>query len=165
MKLTVNSAEEMELLGARLARVARAGDVIVLTGELGAGKTTFARGFGRGRNVQSGVSSPTFIVARTHPVQDLGAPPLVHIDAYRVGSIAEMDELDVDVAGSIVLAEWAAPYVLALSDSWLDISFERPSALRADGGEGDEPRTLTLSVNGPRATDYERYLDQAQVAP
>lgn len=159
MIFQVDSAEAMEALGERCGAVAVAGDVIILTGELGAGKTTFARGFGRGFGVESPVSSPTFIVARTHPAHDATQPPLVHIDAYRVGSLGEMDELDVDVANSVVLAEWAAPFAAALSDSWLELILVRPSASQLGDIEADEPRTLTLSVHGPDAQRYQRFGD------
>jgi len=161
MILQVETSANMEEVGERLGAVAMAGDVIVLTGELGAGKTTFARGFGRGLGVESPVSSPTFIVARTHPVTDSTRPPLVHIDAYRLGSLGEMDELDVDVAHSVVLAEWAAPYASALSDSWLEISFVRPVASDVGDGDDDEPRTLTFTTHGPEADRYQRCVQAA----
>ena len=119
MKLEIPTSEAMERFGESLALVAKAGDVIVLAGELGAGKTTFARGFGRALRLATPMSSPTFVVARTHQPSTAGEPPVVHIDAYRIGSLAEMADLDVDSDSSIVLAEWAAPYASALSDSWL----------------------------------------------
>jgi tRNA threonylcarbamoyl adenosine modification protein YjeE len=99
----------MEALGEAFGLLARAGDVLVLTGELGAGKTTFTRGFGEALRLQTPVSSPTFIVARTHNRENVDAPVFVHIDAYRLGSMAELQDLDIDVNSSIVVAEWAAP--------------------------------------------------------
>lgn len=158
MIVRVETSEEMEAFGERYGSLALAGDVIVLTGDLGAGKTTFARGFGRGIGVESPVSSPTFIVARTHPLTDSTRAPLVHIDAYRLQSLAEMDELDIDVAHSVVIAEWAAPYVSALSDSWLEIVFVRPSTSQWDDIDGDEPRTLTIGAFGPAGARYSRFL-------
>ena len=97
MKLVIDTSVAMEQLGAVLAGVARAGDVIVLTGELGAGKTTLARGMGDAMDLEIPVSSPTFIVARHHRCVNPERPPLVHLDAYRLGSSAELDERALDV--------------------------------------------------------------------
>jgi tRNA threonylcarbamoyladenosine biosynthesis protein TsaE len=157
----VETSEAMESLGERAGALALAGDVIVLTGDLGAGKTTFARGFGRGMGVESPVSSPTFIVARTHPVRDSAGGPLVHIDAYRIQSPGEMDELDIDVAHSVIVAEWAAPYVSTLTDSWLEIVFVRPTTSQLEDVEADEPRTLTFRTAGPQSARYQKFLDLA----
>lgn len=155
MKLVIPTSEEMERWGHRCGMVAAAGDVIVLTGELGAGKTTFARGFGEALNLDTPVSSPTFIVARTHPRRDPSLPPLVHVDAYRLGSAAELDELDIDVEGSIVLAEWAAPYAETLASSWVEVSLSRPMGDSEDF-ETDEPREVTLQGHGPENDLLER---------
>ena len=161
MNLEVPTSDAMERFGESLARVAKAGDVIILTGELGAGKTTFARGFGRALRLATPMSSPTFVVARTHQPSQAGEPPVVHIDAYRVGSLAEMADLDVDSDSSIVLAEWAAPYASALSDSWLEIVVERPVATELLDIESDEPRQLSISAHGPRSANYDRFLTAA----
>ncbi len=161
MKLEIPTSDAMERFGESLARVAKAGDVIILTGELGAGKTTFARGFGRARHLATPMSSPTFVVARTHQPSTAGEPPVFHIDAYRVGSLAEMADLDVDSDSSIVLAEWAAPYASALSDSWLEIVVERPVATELLDIESDEPRQLSISAHGPRSANYDRFLTAA----
>jgi tRNA threonylcarbamoyladenosine biosynthesis protein TsaE len=159
MKLAIATSEAMERFGAALAEVARAGDLIVLTGELGAGKTTCARGFGRALKVATPVSSPTFIVARTHQPSVPGDPPLVHIDAYRIGSLAEMADLDVDSASSIVLAEWAAPFATALADSWLEIVVKRPVAVELLDVESDEPRQVGVSAHGVDPGRYQRFFD------
>ncbi|MFM1953381.1 MAG: hypothetical protein RL187_590 [Actinomycetota bacterium] len=147
MTLVVPTSAEMERLGRAWGSVLHAGDVVVLTGELGAGKTTLSRGIGESLGVETPVSSPTFIVARTHQRTDSSQPPLVHLDAYRVGSLAELDELDIDAAGSIVLAEWAAPFASALSPSWVEVTVERPVG-DADSFDEDEPRTVTLAHHG-----------------
>jgi tRNA threonylcarbamoyladenosine biosynthesis protein TsaE len=147
MKLVVDTSAAMEQLGAVLAGVARAGDVIVLTGELGAGKTTLARGMGDAMELETPVSSPTFIVARHHRSHNPERPPLVHLDAYRLGSSAELDELDIDVEHSIVLAEWAAEYAQALSNQWLEIGVQRPIG-GAEDVESDQPREVSISVHG-----------------
>jgi tRNA A37 threonylcarbamoyladenosine biosynthesis protein TsaE len=107
------------------------------------------------------MSSPTFVVARTHQPSTAGQPPIVHIDAYRIGSLAEMGDLDVDSDSSIVLAEWAAPYASALSDSWLEIVVERPVATELLDIESDEPRQLSISAHGPRSANYDRFLQAA----
>jgi tRNA threonylcarbamoyladenosine biosynthesis protein TsaE len=161
MNLEVPTSDAMERFGESLARVAKAGDVIILTGELGAGKTTFARGFGRALQLATPMSSPTFVVARTHQPSQAGEPPVVHIDAYRIGSLAEMAELDVDVESSIVLAEWAAPYASALSDSWLEIVVQRPMATELRDVESDEPRQVSLSAHGVSPERYDRFLGAA----
>lgn len=161
MKLEIPTSDAMERLGESLALVAKAGDVIILTGELGAGKTTFARGFGRALHLTTPMSSPTFVVARTHQPSKPGEPPVVHIDAYRIGSVAEMAELDVDAESSIVLAEWAAPYASALSDSWLEIVVERPVATELLDIESDEPRQLSLSAHGVNRERYEPWIAAA----
>jgi len=119
----------------------------VLTGELGAGKTTFSRGFGDALELDTPVSSPTFVVAREHRLAQGPIPRLVHIDAYRVGSAAELDELDIDVPGSIVLAEWSAPYASVLSESFVEMVFERPMG-EGEDFESDQPRTVTFRGHG-----------------
>lgn len=101
----VADTETMEGLGRRLGGLLRAGDLVVLTGPLGAGKTTFTRGVGEGLQVRGQIASPTFVLARTHP--SATGVPLVHVDAYRLGGAAELDDLDLDFEGSVVVVEWA----------------------------------------------------------
>ena len=161
MKLLIPTSADMERWGHRCGMAARAGDVLVLTGELGAGKTTFARGFGEALDLDTPVSSPTFIVARTHQRQDPSLPPLVHVDAYRLGSAAELDELDIDVESSIVLGEWAAPYVDTLASSWVEISLSRPRGDSADL-ETDEPREVTLQGHGATSDLIQRLVEASE---
>lgn len=161
MKLVVKTSQDMETLGERLGQVARPGDVIVLTGELGAGKTTFARGFGRSLNLEAPVSSPTFVVARTHRSVTPDAPPLVHVDAYRLGSAGELEDLDIDVEHSIVLAEWAAPYAQVLAPDWLEIELLRPEGGEIGDVESDEPRHVALIVHGEDPLKFQRFVDAA----
>ena len=147
MKVDIATSEDMERFGSRLGALARAGDIFILTGDLGAGKTTFTRGFGEALEVETPVSSPTFVVAREHTSLAEGKPPLVHIDAYRVGSAAEFDELDIDPSRSIVVAEWAAPYADVWGVGWVELLFQRPA------GEGedfltDQPRTISIVGHG-----------------
>jgi len=143
----VGTPEEMEALGRRLAGELRAGDLVLLNGELGAGKTTLTRGIGAGLGVRGTVTSPTFVLARTHPRGE-GEPPLVHVDAYRLGSALELDDLDIDFAGSIVVVEWGAGLVDA--DEWLQIDLERPAAAVGDPDVEAEPRVVTITAHGPR---------------
>ncbi|PJJ61843.1 tRNA (adenosine(37)-N6)-threonylcarbamoyltransferase complex ATPase subunit type 1 TsaE [Compostimonas suwonensis] len=155
----VTDPDAMGALGAELAGRLRAGDLVVLTGPLGAGKTTFTRGLGEGLGVRGPVTSPTFVLARTHPSLR-GGPALVHVDAYRLGSAVELDDLDIDYANSVVVVEWGAGMLDGVSDSWLDIRIERPTggvAGAADAAapeladeEPIEPRTVTITPVGPR---------------
>nr|WP_258058805.1 tRNA (adenosine(37)-N6)-threonylcarbamoyltransferase complex ATPase subunit type 1 TsaE [Rathayibacter rathayi] len=148
----VPDPEAMAELGRELGRVLRAGDLLVLTGPLGAGKTTFTRGLGEGLDVRGPVTSPTFVIARTHPPLHDG-PPLVHVDAYRVGSPVELDDLDLDLANSVVVVEWGAGMLDGVAESWLDVIIERPTGGSGgfEGEEGEEPvepRTVRFRGTG-----------------
>jgi tRNA threonylcarbamoyl adenosine modification protein YjeE len=141
--LQIQDSDAMHQLGLDLAKVLFAGDLLVLTGPLGAGKTTLSRGIGEGLNVVGNVSSPTFVIARTHKRTD-GGPELVHVDAYRLGSPEELDDLDIDFANSITLVEWGRGFTEGIAQSWLDIEIERDHT-----GESDV-RKVTLIGEGPR---------------
>jgi tRNA threonylcarbamoyl adenosine modification protein YjeE len=143
----------MEQLGERIAGELRVGDIVALNGELGAGKTTLTRGLGRALGIRGAVTSPTFVLARTHP-NLAGGPPLVHVDAYRLSDPAELDDLDIDFAGSIVVVEWAAGMLDAVADEWLTVSIDRQKG--GEVPEGDEPietRTVTIEGHGERWRD------------
>ena len=151
--LSIADPHAMAAFGARVAAQLSAGDTVLLTGELGAGKTTFTRGLGAALGVRGTVTSPTFVLARTHPC-DTG-PALVHVDAYRLRDAAELDDLDLDFAGSIVVVEWGAGLLEHLVDEWLAITIERPGgSLDGDVIDPDEapiePRTVTIEGVGPR---------------
>ena len=153
----IATAEDMHELGRELAAVLRAGDLVILAGPLGAGKTTLTRGIGEGLDVRGPVTSPTFVLARTHPSLAGGAP-LVHVDAYRLSSALELDDLDIDFARSVVVVEWGSGMLDGVADSWLEVAIERPTgadeaAAPADGDEVDEPRTVTITGYGPRWAD------------
>lgn len=164
MELTIATPEHMEALGAAIARQLRAGDLVALNGELGAGKTTLVRGLGAELGVRGAVTSPTFVLARTHP--SASGPPLVHVDAYRLSHPAELDDLDLDFEGSIVVVEWAAGMLQGVAESWLDIDIRRPtgaqessesasvSALADAETEPVEPRTVTIVGHGARFADF-----------
>jgi tRNA threonylcarbamoyladenosine biosynthesis protein TsaE len=158
VELTVATPEDMAELGARIAAHLRAGDLVLLNGELGAGKTTLTRGIGEALGVRGTVTSPTFVLARTHPREPRpGATanaPLVHVDAYRLGSAMELDDLDIDFAASIVVVEWGAGLLDGLTDDWLSLDVVRPR-----GGEvteeGVEPRLVTVTGHGDRWADLD----------
>jgi tRNA threonylcarbamoyladenosine biosynthesis protein TsaE len=133
------TVDDTRAFGARLATILRAGDLIVLNGPLGAGKTALTQGIGAGLEVTGRVVSPTFVIARVH--RD-GRLPLVHVDAYRLGTLAEVDDLDLDVetADAVTVVEWGAGLVEQLAPDWLLVSIERDD-------ESDE-RRVTLTGHG-----------------
>lgn len=125
--ITVDSPDAMRELGRRIAGLLRPGDLVLLTGELGAGKTTLTRGLGEGLGVRGAVTSPTFVIARVHPPLGDG-PALVHVDAYRLGGgLEEMEDLDLDVSlpESVVVVEWGDGKVEELSDDRLHVVIAR----------------------------------------
>lgn len=156
----VGSAARLQALAAGLAPHLRAGDLLVLSGELGAGKTTFTQGLGRGLAVEDRIISPTFVLVRQHPAAG-GGPGLIHVDAYRLESAAAVDDLDLEatMGANVTVVEWGAGRVEHLSGSRLLVDIARPLG---GGGAGaglitdfdddgeDEVRTITLSGFGPR---------------
>jgi len=142
-QIAVPTAERMRALGARLAAVLRPGDLIVLSGPLGAGKTVLAQGIAAGLGVRETVTSPTFVLARVYTD---GRIPLVHVDAYRLGGAAEIDDLDLDADAdrSVTVVEWGAGLVEGLAQDHLEIVVARPTA-----GEAGEVRTVRLVASGP----------------
>ena len=120
----VADADQMHELGVKISQQFRAGDLVVLVGPLGAGKTTLTRGIGEGLRAIGNVSSPTFVIARTHKREGTDVP-MVHVDAYRLGGAAELDDLDIDFENSIVLVEWGRGLLEGISDNWLEIEIER----------------------------------------
>ena len=128
-------AESTRALGSRLASLLRAGDLVMLSGDLGAGKTTLAQGVGAAMGVRGRVSSPTFIIARVHPALADG-PDLIHVDAYRLSSLEEVDALDLDSSmdDSVTLVEWGQDKVEALSADRLEITIARPRGGLVGGG-------------------------------
>jgi tRNA threonylcarbamoyladenosine biosynthesis protein TsaE len=162
VRLTVRTPERMRDLGRRLAALLGPGDLVLLNGALGAGKTTLTRGLGEGLGVRGAVTSPTFVIARVHPSLT-GGPALVHVDAYRLGGgLDEMEDLDLDVSlpESVVVVEWGEGKVEELSEARLQVVIERAEGTsrrrQGDGGEApDDPgaedaRTVTVSGIGPR---------------
>lgn len=172
--VTVDGPGRTQALAERLGTQLRAGDLLVLTGELGAGKTTFTQGLGRGLGVRAGIISPTFVLVRRHPNAPdgprPGGPDLVHVDAYRLGSAAEVDDIDLEDTAdtAVTVVEWGAGKVEHLADSRLEIVLERAvgtdplvpgAAGDEDPDEDDEPRRITLTGIGPRWADGPPRLD------
>jgi tRNA threonylcarbamoyladenosine biosynthesis protein TsaE len=148
--IEVPTADAMRDLGHRLAAGLRAGDLLVLSGPLGAGKTTLVQGIGDGLGVRGPITSPTFVIARVHPSLG-GGPALVHADAYRLGGVAEIDDLDLDAStdSSVTVVEWGEGLAEGLSEDRLEVAIE----LRGDG------RIVRLTGIGPRwAADHHRIV-------
>ncbi|MDN5899282.1 MAG: tRNA (adenosine(37)-N6)-threonylcarbamoyltransferase complex ATPase subunit type 1 TsaE [Brachybacterium sp.] len=151
-ELTVRTgdAEGTRAVAQALAAVLRPGDLLVLDGPLGAGKTTFTQGLGAGLGVRGPVASPTFVIERVHP--NLGdGPDLVHVDAYRLGGEGEIDDLDLeaDLDLAVTVVEWGRDRVEHLADSALLVVLDRPDRVE-DPEDPDEPRTLRLIPSGLR---------------
>jgi tRNA threonylcarbamoyladenosine biosynthesis protein TsaE len=150
VRITVRDPERMHELGRRLAALLTPGDLVLLSGELGAGKTTLTRGLGEGLGVRGAVTSPTFVIARVHPSLGDG-PALVHVDAYRLGGgLDQMEDLDLDVSlpESVVVVEWGEGKVEDLSDARLHVSIARTV-----GGAAPTPAAGTADAAGAAAAD------------
>jgi tRNA threonylcarbamoyladenosine biosynthesis protein TsaE len=147
----VATAADMRYLGERLSGLLRAGDLVVLSGPLGAGKTTLAQGIGAGLGVRGQVTSPTFVIARVHPSLGTG-PDLVHADAYRLGSRAEVDDLDLDadLATAVTIVEWGDGLVEDLADSFLSISIALGAGPEAASQDEAGPRSVRVTGSGER---------------
>ena len=141
MKLehTLPTPEDTRALGVELAGLLRAGDLVVLVGPLGAGKTALTQGIGAGLGVREPVTSPTFVIARVHRG---GRLPLVHVDAYRLGSVADVDDLDLDAATeeSVTVVEWGQGLGEQLADEHLEVRLDR---------RDDDVRTAVFVPHGP----------------
>lgn len=144
----VVDAEEMRALGERLGAQLRAGDLLVLTGELGAGKTTFTQGLAAGLEVRGAVTSPTFVIARVHPSLVEG-PDLVHVDAYRLDGALELDDLDLDTSlnDAVTVVEWGAGIAEDLAESRLEVRIVRATGM---GTDDLDPRRVLVAPVGPR---------------
>lgn len=174
VEVTVATAADMRSLGRRLAAVLSAGDLVILSGPLGAGKTTLTQGIGDGLGIRGPVTSPTFVIARVHPplagalLSDAGwhvdrRPALVHADAYRLGSALELDDLDLDAdtASSVTVVEWGEGLAEGLAEDRLEVTIVPGPAGAAEmaGIPGEEPqsspRTVLIRGVGGRWQDIE----------
>ncbi len=140
------SAEDTHAFGEHLAERLGPGDLVILTGDLGAGKTTLTQGIGAGLGVRGAITSPTFVIARVHPSLS-GGPPLVHVDAYRLGGSPELDDLDLDtdIEEAVTVVEWGEGLAESLSVDRLELSLQRAGA-----DQDGDARTITLTPVGPR---------------
>jgi tRNA threonylcarbamoyladenosine biosynthesis protein TsaE len=158
--VTIATSAQMRALGRSLATVLRAGDLIILSGGLGAGKTTLTQGLGEGLGVRGPITSPTFVIARVHPPLAraegeagdtlaglAGArPALVHADAYRLGSVLELDDLDLDTdtAASVTVVEWGEGLAEGLSADRIEITITPlPTGTAGPGQAEDGPGAVT----------------------
>jgi tRNA threonylcarbamoyladenosine biosynthesis protein TsaE len=142
--VAVSDVDAMSELAKRAGALLKAGDLLILQGELGAGKTTFTQGLGEALGVRGPITSPTFVLSRIHPSL-VNGPDLVHVDAYRLGSAAEVDDLDLDATAdrSITVVEWGAGVAEQLSDDWLHIAISADSA-------GPDSRQVSVVPHGAR---------------
>jgi tRNA threonylcarbamoyladenosine biosynthesis protein TsaE len=147
-------AEATRAWGARLGALLHAGDLVILTGGLGAGKTTLTQGIAEGLGVRGPVTSPTFVIARVHPSLVEG-PVLVHVDAYRLGGLEELDDLDLDadLDRAVTVVEWGHGIADDLSEDALEVVLE-----------GETVRTATVLARGERWTSEEAAESLAALA-
>lgn len=140
----MNTPPEAHAFGVALGGLLAAGDLVVLNGPLGAGKTTLTQGLAEGLGVRGPITSPTFVIARVHPSL-VGGPKLVHVDAYRLGGSAELDDLDLDteLEQAVTVVEWGSGLAEALGDSRLEMTLSPGQ---------DECRKVTLRPIGSRWT-------------
>ncbi|MDR0959807.1 MAG: tRNA (adenosine(37)-N6)-threonylcarbamoyltransferase complex ATPase subunit type 1 TsaE [Propionibacteriaceae bacterium] len=159
IRLETATAESTHALGRRLAQVTRAGDLIILTGSLGAGKTVLAQGIGQGLGVTGPIISPTFVLVRIHPSAGSG-PGLVHVDAYRLTSRDEVDDLDLDslMVGNVAVVEWGSGVADHLAEDRLEITLDRSA------DPLDETRVITIVPVGERwaGVDWSKTLGQEE---
>ena len=145
-RLEIPSPDAMRALGKRIAGVLKTGDLVMVGGELGAGKTTFAQGVGFGLGVRGPVTSPTFVIARVHPSLSDG-PPLVHVDAYRLGGWDELEDLDLEATldRAVTIVEWGEGLAEGLGPDRLEVHIHRSS-----GDSGGEVREVRITSVGDR---------------
>jgi tRNA threonylcarbamoyladenosine biosynthesis protein TsaE len=141
--ITIATADAMHQLGVKLSVQLRAGDLVLVNGPLGAGKTVLAQGIGAGLGV-SGITSPTFVISRVHK----GAVPFIHVDAYRLVDSENpnlyLDDLDLDIANSITVIEWGGAESARLSEDRLEITIDRT----------DDQRKVQINPIGLRWAEF-----------
>lgn len=158
-QVSTSDADQTRALGEDLGRILAAGDLVMLSGGLGAGKTTLTQGIGIGMGVRGRVASPTFIVARVHPSLS-GGPDLIHADAYRIKDLSDLETLDLDSSldGAVTVVEWGEGKTEAMSNERLSIEVRRASGGQADtDGDiidlehmDDGTRLIVLRAHGHR---------------
>ena len=140
----------MQAFGKQIGTLLTAGDVVVLSGPLGAGKTTFVQGLAQELDVQGTVTSPTFVVSRVHKPKSSGLA-LVHVDAYRLTSQSDLVDLDLDATkNAVFVIEWGKDFVSGFTDNWLEIDIDRAQELTDDSDPASGIRTISVTAVGDR---------------
>jgi tRNA threonylcarbamoyladenosine biosynthesis protein TsaE len=157
LRLTSHSAKDTQAIAAEVARVVQAGDLVVLGGDLGAGKTTFTQGLGAALGVEDLITSPTFVLMRTYEGRGL---PVVHLDVYRLEHLQEAVDLglaEILDDGAVAVVEWGDLVAAVLPADFLEILIEQPH----DDDAPDDDRHLALRAVGPRWSARMRVLGEA----
>ena len=145
----------MQAFGNQIGTLLIAGDVVVLSGPLGAGKTTFVQGLAQELDVQGTVTSPTFVVSRVHKSKGTGLT-LVHVDAYRLSSQSDLVELDLDATkNAVFVIEWGKEFVSGFTENWLEIDIDRAQELTDDSDPASGIRTISVTAVGDRWSDLD----------
>jgi len=145
----------MQAFGKQIGALLTAGDVVVLSGPLGAGKTTFAQGLAEQLAVQGVVTSPTFVVSRVHKPQGTGLA-LVHVDAYRLTSQSDLVDLDLDsTKNAVFVIEWGKDFVAGFTDSWLEVDIDRAQSLSDESDPASGIRSISVTAVGDRWNDLD----------
>jgi tRNA threonylcarbamoyladenosine biosynthesis protein TsaE len=141
-RVRLRTVDDTHSWGVRLGAQLKAGDLLVLGGGLGAGKTSLTQGIAEGLGVRGPITSPTYVIARVHPSL-VGGPDLVHVDAYRLGGLAELDDLDLDTSleETVTVVEWGHGVAEQLSEDYLEVTLS-----------GHRARTVELVGHGSRWT-------------
>ena len=152
---SVSTSEQMQAFGKQIGALLTAGDVVVLSGPLGAGKTTFVQGLAMQLEVQGVVTSPTFVVSRVHKPQGTGLA-LVHVDAYRLSNQSDLVDLDLDATkNAAFVIEWGKEFVSGISDNWLEIDIDRSQELTDALDPASGIRTISVTAVGDRWSDLD----------
>lgn len=145
----------MQAFGKQIGALLTAGDVVVLSGPLGAGKTTFVQGLAQQLDVQGVVTSPTFVVSRAHKPKSSGLA-LVHVDAYRLSSQSDLIDLDLDsTKNAAFVIEWGKDFVSGFTDNWLEVDIDRAEELSVDSDPASGIRTIAVTAVGNRWSDLD----------
>jgi tRNA threonylcarbamoyladenosine biosynthesis protein TsaE len=153
VSFSVSTAEQMQAFGKQIGALLTAGDVVVLSGPLGAGKTTFVQGLATQIEVQGVVTSPTFVVSRMHKPAGSGLA-LVHVDAYRLTSQSDLVDLDLDATkNAVFVIEWGKDFVSGFSDCWLEIDIDRAQEITDESDPASGIRTISVTAVGDRWRD------------